>query len=257
MRNNSMPTSPTSTSSPPSRYRTQISPPHPTRRSPLQASNPGGLDQVVASALQAQHASDGKPWDRLIVRSPQGRNLRVLSPNLGRVGNNSLFAGYFEPYVDQVYSSYANRDLHIDTQTGSGVISARTAGNNLTYVTATGKQTTNPFAKPSTGDIFSCSTGPFATGNNQEVNAIIPRLAAAFNRSTLFKTDQLPAPQSTYYQEGITNHYSRVVHEANQDGRGYAFPYDDVQPTGGKDASGAVFAGDPRVWSVIVGGGPW
>ena len=217
---------------------------------------PGGLDQVVG-ALQAQHASDGKPWDRLIVRSLQGRNLRVLSPNLGRVGNNSLFAGYFEPYVDQVYSSYANRDLRIDTQTGYGVLRARTAGNNLSYVTAAGKQTTNPFSKPSTGDIFSCSTGPFATGNNQEVNAVIPRLAAAFNRSTLFKTDQLPAPQSTYYQEAITNHYSRVVHEANQDGRGYAFPYDDVQPTGGRDASGSVFAGDARVWSVIIGGGPW
>ena len=215
-----------------------------------------GLDQV-AGALQAQHAQDGKPWDQLIVRSPQGGNLRVISPNLGRVGNDSLFEGYFEPYVDQVYASYADRDLHIDTQTGYGVLSARTAGANLTFVSAAGKQTTNPFAKPSTGDIFSCSTGPFATGDNQEVNAIIPRLAAAFNRSTLFKTDQLPAPQSTYYQETITNHYSRVVHEANSDGRGYAFPYDDVQPTGGKDASGAVFAGDATVWSVIIGGGPW
>ena len=73
----------------------------------------------------------------------------------------------------------------------------------------------------------------------------------------MLKADRLPAAQNTYYQEGVTNHYSRVVHDANGDGRGYAFPYDDVQPTGGRDASGAVFAGDPRVFSVILSGGPW
>ena len=219
---------------------------------------PNGLDQV-ASALQAQHATDGQPWDQLIVRGPNARNLRVLSPNLGRVRNPNLFSGYFEPYVKQVYSSYATRPLKIDTQAAFGVVSGTTANTeHLSFTAGAGKTaTTNPFSKPSTSDIFSCSTGPFATGSNQETNAIIPRLAAAFNRSTLLKTSSLPAPQDSYYQEGITNHYSRVVHQANVDGRGYAFPYDDVQPSGGRDQSGAVFAGDPRVFSVILSGGPW
>ncbi|ETN42784.1 uncharacterized protein HMPREF1541_01942 [Cyphellophora europaea CBS 101466] len=225
---------------------------------------PNGLNNI-ASALRAQHAADGKPWDQLIV-THQNRNLRVLSPNLGRVGNNSLFNGYFEPYVDQVWSRFATQPMHIDTQAQWGVVSATTTHNGtaLSFTTQRSpsdggqqKPITSPsvFTKPSTADIFSCSTGPFATGANALTNAIIPRLSAAFNRSTLLKTDAFPASQSLFYQEAVTNHYSRVVHENNYDGKGYAFPYDDVQPSGGADQSGEVHAGDPKVWTVTVGGG--
>jgi len=35
---------------------------------------------------------------------------------------------------------------------------------------------------------------------------------------------------------------------------GYAFPYDDVQPTNGADQSGEVHAGDPTLFTVTVGG---
>lgn len=45
------------------------------------------------------------------------------------------------------------------------------------------------------------------------------------------------------------------MHAANLDGLGYAFPYDDVAPTGGRDQSGAVQDGRPRLLSVAVGGG--
>ena len=58
-----------------------------------------------------------------------------------------------------------------------------------------------------------------------------------------------------YYERKVTNHYSRIVHAANVDGRGYAFPFDDVQPDGGEDQSGAVFDGAPTVLEVAVGGG--
>lgn len=221
---------------------------------------PNGLNNIAAT-LRAQAASDGQPWDKLIV-SNQGRNLRVLSPNLGRVGNGALFSGYFEPYVDQVWSRYAGHPLNIDTQAQWGVVSAEMRNNALAFTTehaggGSQKPITTPptFSKPSTADIFSCSTGPFATGSNALTNAIIPRLSAAFNRSTLLKTNQLPANQSLFYQERITNHYSRAVHENNYDGKGYAFPYDDVQPTGGADQSGEVHAGDPKVWTVTVGPG--
>ena len=63
------------------------------------------------------------------------------------------------------------------------------------------------FAKPTARDIFGCSTGPFATGSNQQTNAIIPRLAAAFNRSTLLVASEHPnkvAP-GQYYQNAVTN----------------------------------------------------
>lgn len=42
---------------------------------------------------------------------------------------------------------------------------------------------------------------------------------------------------------------------ANLDGKGYAFPYDDVQKTGGPDQSGEVHASDSVVLTVTVGGG--
>ena len=67
-----------------------------------------------------------------------------------------------------------------------------------------------------------------------------------------------PSQPHTFYrcQGGRpTNHYSRIVHECNLDGKGYAFAYDDVQPDGGADQSGKVNAGDPRVFVVAVGGG--
>lgn len=45
------------------------------------------------------------------------------------------------------------------------------------------------------------------------------------------------------------------MHAANLDGRGYAFPYDDVTPTRGVDQSGAVQDGSPKLLTVVVGGG--
>jgi hypothetical protein len=60
---------------------------------------------------------------------------------------------------------------------------------------------------------------------------------------------------STYYTSSITNHYARIVHAANVDGRGYCFPYDDVTPTGGADQSGYVANATPANFLVTVGGG--
>lgn len=211
--------------------------------------SPNSLSSICAQ-LQQQSASDGQGWRNLIVNQPNSNTpLRVLSPNLGRVSNANLFSGYFEPYVREVWAHYQNTQLSIDTQTGAGApILGTTASGQFSF----GGEL---FPEPSTSDIFTCSTGPFATGSDQTRNAIIPRLAAAFNRSTLLKTNALPAPENTYYQETITNHYSRIVHANNRDGRGYAFPYDDVQPSNGKDLSGEVHAGDPVLWTVTVGGG--
>lgn len=61
----------------------------------------GGLDTVVAK-LQEQAARDGAGWEQLVVKAPNGSNLRALSPNAARVMNNRLFQGYYQAYVDQV-----------------------------------------------------------------------------------------------------------------------------------------------------------
>lgn len=206
-----------------------------------------GLD-TVCNGLKAQSAAEGNnAWASLVVPNRSGGNLRALSPNLAP--NRSLFNGYFEPYVNTVYAKYATTPLSVDTQASFGTVSG-TVKNDVLDFGAGGQ-----FSKPSTADIFSCSTGPFADTSGERA-AFVPRLAAAFNRSTLLLNSKTPdASPADYYRTSPTNHYSRLVHAANLDGRGYGFPYDDVAPSGGQDQSGAVFDGAPTLLTVTIGGG--
>lgn len=207
-----------------------------------------GLDTVCAN-LVAQHDTDGAGWNQLVVTA-NGKNLRALSPNNGIVMNSSLFSGYYQPYVDQVWSTYASRSLTVDTQASWGSASGSVSGGVLEFPGV------GSFAQPSAADIFSCSTGPFANASG-EMGALIARISAAFNRSTLLIDSDQPDGENPadYYTAAVTNHYARIVHAANLDGRGYAFPYDDVTPNGGTDQSGYVADPNPVLWTVAVGGG--
>jgi hypothetical protein len=208
----------------------------------------GGLDTVCA-ALTAQQASDGNPWTDLIVTSG-GANLRALSPQNGMVGNSSLLSGYYDDYVSQVWARYESATLTIDTQASYGSVTGQVTNGLLTFAGV------GSFARPTAADIFSCSTGPFSTaGASGAALAVIPRLAAAFNRSTLLTDASQPDGENPagYYANATTNHYARAVHAALADGLGYAFPYDDVTPNGGVNQSGPVSSGDPALLSVTVG----
>ncbi|CAO2654001.1 Nn.00g107340.m01.CDS01 [Neocucurbitaria sp. VM-36] len=209
-----------------------------------------GFEKVV-SELRAQAQRDGKPWDRLIYEF-NGRPLRALSPNNLLVGNDNAWGNYWDGYTQAVWNKFRNEDLTINTQAAAGNITGRVQGNELQLGAA------GSFSAPSAKDIFSCSTGPFATGPNQARNAVIPRLAAAFNRSTLLTTSGNQFPNggnpSVYYKDATTNHYSRIVHQVQRDGRGYAFPYDDVVPDGGSDVAGTLFDGSPKLFTIAVGG---
>ena len=203
---------------------------------------------TVCSGLTAQTAKDNAGWSSLIVNH-NGTGVRALSPNNGIVMNSSLFSGYFQPYVNQVWSKYTTSALSVNTQAQWGTVTGKVVSNLLTF------SGIGSFAPPAAKDIFSCSTGPFA-GESVEMGALTARISAAFNRSTMLTDTDLPSESpSSYYQNAITNHYARIVHAANLDGRGYAFPYDDVGPSGGVDQSGAVSDGSPKLWTITVGGG--
>ena len=209
-----------------------------------------GLD-TVCSALTAQSTADGAGWKDLIIKdTATGANLRAVSPNAGIVMNNSLFNGYFQPYVDQVWSKYATDSLDVDTQASYGIVSGKVdSSSKLAFGDA------GSFPQPSAADIFSCSTGAFAVSTAEMAN-IAARLAAAFNRSTLLVNSDQPDNEdvSTYYANPVTNHYARIVHETNTDRKGYAFPYDDVGPSDGADQSGSLFDSNPKLLTVTVGG---
>ncbi|TPX18284.1 uncharacterized protein E0L32_002793 [Thyridium curvatum] len=208
---------------------------------------PDGLDRV-AEALREQAAKDGRPWDKLVVPGgPGGAPLRALNPTHGGAVGAS-FDGYFEPLVEEVWAKYCGCEMRINTQAAAGVVGGT--------VNAQGELVLGgeAFGRPSTADVLGCNSGPFATGPSAARNAIIPRLAAALQRSSLPEVDEHPSDPSTFYKREPTNHYCRIVHEHNLDGKGYAFAYDDVQPDGGADQSGKVNAGDPAEFLVAVGG---
>jgi hypothetical protein len=142
--------------------------------------------------------------------------------------NSSLFSGYFQPYIEQVWSQYSSESLTIDTQASWGSVTGTVSGGVLNFP---GLVT---YAQPAAADIFSCSTGPFANTAG-EIGAVSARICAAFNRTTLLVDSDQPDDENVanYYKNSVTNHYARIVHAANTDGLGYAFPYDDVAPTNG------------------------
>ncbi|RKU44212.1 hypothetical protein DL546_003144 [Coniochaeta pulveracea] len=211
-----------------------------------------GLDSVC-SALAAQDAKDGAGWSKLIVKTASGANLRALSPNSGIVMNGNLFNGYYQPYVDSVWSQYASNTLTIDTQNKWGVVYGTVTNGNLTFPNV------GSFPKPSARDIFSCSSGAFANfpaATTDEMGNIAARLAAALNRSTLATNSFQPAKEliTGYYKQSITNHYSRIVHSVCPDGHGYAFPYDDVAPDDAQNVAGTVSDGSPQKFVISFGG---
>lgn len=208
----------------------------------------GGLDTVCAG-LTAQASADGQGWNSLIVTS-NGQNLRALSPTNGIVRNSSLFSGYYDNYVNQVWQMYTSETLSVDTQASFGTVTGQVTGGALTFPGV------GSFGQPAAADIFGCNSGPFnPAGMSTEMLAILPRLAAAFNRSTLLIDSDQPDGEnpSDYYANATTNHYARIVHATTLDHRGYAFPYDDVVPTGGADQAGTVSSGSPSVLTVTLG----
>ena len=206
---------------------------------------PDGLASICAG-LESSDLVASNDWRKLIYETG-GRKLRVLSPNQANVMNGwQLFQGYYDSYVSQVWEKYSRDPLTVDTQAQWGKIQAKTSNNNLEF------EGVGAFSKPSSADIFGCSSGPFAS-NEGARGPLTARLCAALNRSTLLINDVHPNNEKVenYYKDQVTNHYARLVHEANIDGRGYAFPYDDV-PGEGVDQSGFV-NGNPKEFIVSIG----
>nr|WP_026359963.1 glycoside hydrolase family 64 protein [Amycolatopsis nigrescens] len=205
----------------------------------------GSLDQICEE-LKAQGAKEGSNWGELVQTGQNGANLRAMSAHY----RADRFDGYLDGYIDEVWKKYSGQPLTVDSQNpGLGKFTGQVGGDGrLTFDNG------ESFDKPKTADVWSCDSGPFAikSGDSDARKSIIPRLAAALNRTTLLDNANQPTGEdpAAFYGKPVTNHYARIVHEKLPDNRGYAFPYDDVSP--GPDFSGAVQAGDPVVLTVAV-----
>ncbi|WP_208545566.1 glycoside hydrolase family 64 protein [Streptomyces sp. Tu 2975] len=215
---------------------------------------PQGALEKIADDLAAQAGRDGQPWDKLVIRSDAGTVLRVISPQTIMAPYfdrpaEMPFRDVFDGYIDKVWEKYRSEDLRVDLQGGRGVLAGRVSGDVLSFPGG------HTFTKPSSRDVFTCNHGPFANNpaDPDDKKALLARISAAFNRSTLLTHPDQPngATSADYYRDPTTNHWSRIVH-ANSP-IGYAFPYDDVRPDGRPDVSGAAHDGNPKRFTVSVG----
>ncbi|KAL6790449.1 glycoside hydrolase family 64 protein [Trichoderma sp. SZMC 28013] len=206
--------------------------------------------------LYDQSIRDDYHWLGMCVMSDKGHPIRVISPNYYHRTHENAFKEYWTNYVDDVWEYYSRTPLIIDTQ--------REFGNVTCLVTEDTMHCANDphiYSRPTAADIWGCNSGPFARFENETPIhlAVVPRLCAGFVRSTLLLQGGYVQPSlgsNYHYMVSPTNHYSRLVHELQLDGRGYAFSYDDVNPNGNKDASGTVSAGNPSRLTIYVGSPP-
>lgn len=219
-----------------------------------------GADSIskICSGMVNQSGKDGFPWDRMCVANKSGTPIRVLSPNNYAIINNGDFRAYWNAYVDDVWKQYGSSTLTINTQSAAGNVECKVSGDDMLECSGGDNR---GYAKPTADDIWGCNSGPFERrkDDNDVHVAVIPRLCAAFVRSTLLLSGGDVQPRlasSSYYTINPASHYSRLIHELEIDGRGYAFPYDDVNPDEGGNASGLVSSAVPDTLTIYVGGYP-
>ncbi|KAH7303369.1 glycoside hydrolase family 64 protein [Stachybotrys elegans] len=206
----------------------------------------------ICRELAIQTNTDSFPWSNLCVINQLGRPIRVLSPSQYSMVNPTDFEHYWSRYIDRVWEYYATTPLIINTQTEAGNITCRVTGNLLTC-----DGDNRDYEKPTALDIWGCDSGPFGKmdGDNIIHTAVIPRLCSAFVRSTLlleYGNIQPSVDSSQYYRANPTNHYSRLVHKYEIDGKGYTYAYDDVNPDH-EDASGTLSSGAADTLTIFVG----
>ncbi|WP_328539016.1 beta-1,3-glucanase family protein [Streptomyces sp. NBC_00344] len=148
-------------------------------------------------------------------------DLRIIAPGHG-LDAGIFAADYFDPYIDEVWSTYAGRDLTITTN--AGTFTGRVSGGTFGF---TGPAPVS-FGKPTTRDVLFCD-GRLAAPNDGTTGPVAAVLGAAFNRSTLAGSAAQPATDpASFYRGDVTNLYAKSVHAATADGKAYGFAFDDV-----------------------------
>jgi hypothetical protein len=190
---------------------------------------PGGREKIFA-AVKADPAFAG-----LVV----GDDLRVIAPGHG------IEAGLFSPtfydsFISAVFDRYRGQDLGV-VANGKN-FTGRVTGDQLAFSGGV-----KAFAKPSTRDVLFCD-GALAAPNDGVTGPVAAMLGAGFNRSTLLASASQPiADPDAFYQEKVTNVYSRAMHDASADGRAYGFAFDDIL-----DFAAFILDNQPTAFEVVV-----
>jgi hypothetical protein len=163
-------------------------------------------------------------------------DIRVLAPSHG-LDAGRFASDYFESAIEQVWRTYAAKDLRVTTD--KGVFVGRVRGDRLTF-----DRGVRPIARPSTRDVLFCD-GALAAPNDGLTGPVAAVLGAGFNRSVLEEASQPQQDAATFYRARPSNQYARAMHEAAADGKAYGFAFDDV---GGQ----AAYVADPAPSGLTV-----
>ncbi|MGI5285624.1 glycoside hydrolase family 64 protein [Nonomuraea polychroma] len=167
-------------------------------------------------------------WAGLIHTRSDGLRIRALAPGKG-IDAGVLSPTIMDSYITKAWDAYRTRTLTVIpfSNQPSTRFYGRTQGNAMVFTNGAG-QTVATFQKPSTPNVFGCD-GNLHAPNDQVVGPIARTLCAALNRTTLDRISTQPSTDaSQFYQDLVTNHYARKIHNHMVDGKAYAFAFDDV-----------------------------
>ncbi len=170
-----------------------------------------------------------------------GTVLRVLAP--GKAAGAGLMSNtYLDPYISSAWNAYTGKTLTVvpfGDQPNTKYF-GRTSGNVMRFTNSSGAQVAQ-FNRPSSGSVWGCD-GDLPAPNDLVVGPISRTLCAALNRGTLGTIDTQPSTNAAdFYRNSPTNVYAKVIHANMQDGKAYAFAFDDVGAF-----ESLVHDGDPR-----------
>ncbi|TCC42094.1 glycoside hydrolase family 64 protein [Kribbella speibonae] len=167
-------------------------------------------------------------WGGLIQTAPDGSVLRALSPLFG-VETGAIPASAMDDYINRVWSKYSSETLTV-TPFGDQPNTkyfGKVEGGVMNFRNSSGAVVTS-FQKPDSASVFGCFK--LLDAPNDQVRGPISRtLCAGYNRSTLLTNPNQPDPNdANFYQDAVTNHYSKIIHSQMVDGHAYGFAFDDV-----------------------------
>ncbi|MFG3489661.1 glycoside hydrolase family 64 protein [Streptomyces sp. NPDC047972] len=184
---------------------------------------PGGY-RGFYDALRGQPGG----WADLVQTRSDGTVLRALAPGHG-IEAGALPSGVMNDYINRVWSKYASSTLTVTPFANQPSVKyfGRVSGNVMNFTNSSGAVVTS-FQKPDSDSVFGCYK--LLDAPNDQVRGPISRtLCAGFNRSTLLTNPNQPDTSSAgFYQDAVTNHYSRKIHAQMADGKAYGFAFDDV-----------------------------
>jgi hypothetical protein len=184
---------------------------------------PGGYNAVYNTL---RNTAGG--WSGLIQTAPDGSVLRALSPLYG-VETGALPANAMDDYINRVWSKYSSETLTV-TPFGDQPNTkyfGRVSGGVMDFTNSSGAVVTS-FQKPDSASVFGCFK--LLDAPNDQVRGPISRtLCAGYNRSTLLTNPNQPdLTDANFYQDAVTNQYSKIIHSQMADGHAYGFAFDDV-----------------------------